>query len=177
MGRRAAKDRFSADKIAEIQRRLAAGETRRALAAAYGCSSTYIQQLGAKTGKTAVSVAAAGRTPLADPSYRPDPEADDELDAYDRRRWELVRRIDEELSAGPRPLEVAALVRAQNNLLVQLQSAAQIRRHTGDSTDGLSDIAAGVRARLQRLAAAQTVAVPVPEPEPTADEPTGTDGR
>ena len=83
----------------------------------------------------------------------------DELDDYDRRRWDLVRRIDEALCDDLRASDLAQLVKAQNTILATLQNSAAMRRATGDTTDGLADIAASTRARLRRLAEASRVAI------------------
>jgi hypothetical protein len=97
-----------------------------------------------------------------------------ELDDYDRRRWELVARLDEAMS-DCRPSDLANLAKTQNLILGALQNNAALRRSTGDTTDGLEDIAAGVRARLRRLAEADA-----PAELATVDgaiaEATGTDG-
>lgn len=79
-----------------------------------------------------------------------------------------------------RPGDLANLAKTQNTILMALQNASVMRKSTGDTTDGLQDIAAGVRARLRRLAEAGAAAVEAAPLEAAAVDPstcTGTDGR
>lgn len=178
---------------AEILRRVSAGESVRGIGAAlgigYGSVHRYVTATRAQQG--VVSAVARGRMggrPRSDGTPRPvidrttvtRPDSLDELDDYDRRRWLLVDRIDAALESGDvKPRDIADLSRAQASLLAQLQSSAQMKRATGDTNEGMADIAANVRARLQRLAAAQAAAVAVEAEEPIETKPepaTGTDG-
>lgn len=185
----------------EIVRRATAGETLRSIAATYGVSHVCIMRTVNKAkaadgqpaqaqprgqrpsvpgGPPRILVDLAHQVSAAAPP-RGAPPADivEELDDYDRRRWQLVARLDDAM-LDCRPGDLANLAKAQNTILMALQNASVMRKSTGDTTDGLGDIAAGVRARLRRLAEAGASAVEAAplEVAPTdTSTGTGTDGR
>ena len=185
----------------EIVRRHTAGESLRTIAAAYGVSHIAIKRCVDKA-KASQGVAPApgsrdfrpsvpGGPPrilvdlahhvsaVAPPRGAPPADIVEELDDYDRRRWALVARLDDAM-LDCRPGDLANLAKTQNTILMALQNASVMRKSTGDTTDGLQDIAAGVRARLRRLAEAGAAAVEAAPLEVAPVDPstsTGTDGR
>jgi hypothetical protein len=185
----------------EIVRRHTSGESLRTIAAAYGVSHIAIKRCVDRA-KAAQGVAPApgsrdyrpsvpGGPPrvlvdlahhvaaAAPPRGAPPADIIEELDDYDRRRWALVARLDDAM-LDCRPSDLANLAKTQNTILMALQNASVMRKSTGDTTDGLGDIAAGVRARLRRLAEAGAAAVeaaPVEVASTDTSTGTGTDGR
>lgn len=169
----ARQSKFTEAQRAEIVRRAASGENMRSIGASMGCSHVHVFRIvsAARAQQGAASLVSRGRPgrPLSDQRATAEvverahavvagqPDAVAELDDYDRRRWELVARLDEAMG-NCRPSDLANLAKTQNLILGALQNNAAMRRSVGDTTDGLEDIAAGVRARLRRLAEADAPA-------------------